>query len=427
MRSIHAALAANILYSGAAYAAAACDAIIVHGLRNIEVSSTKVEALSMKYQQNCGKDFAATSDETLANAEVQVFGYGGGSGGFSRKQREERLKQWCDTNQAAASSVGSTSTNSHTFYQGAVTAWDSCNRLYSQSMIINPIISPDARNVSIGIVYTGPSPSGVKLYGVQADGFTCSTTTPDTGLNVTFPVSVKTENIQVRCTRSPTKTVVKDGTSYEVAARGVIDVQTASDPFQLFFAEEVNPELSVKEASAIKSSMTKMDLPVGTIISSALPPAQFLSPGNPQYDPFRWVEANGGNLPPGSKYEQITGAKVAPNLGAYQGSTSILDVISKTLVPAATNISTLQTPKGNNGEWTWYASLGDIAGQRVNNDFEQDSDNFRVTIEPSGSLFAAGRTLNWKQTGWANWHNGSANVLGISTIRNPFHYYIKVN
>lgn len=414
-------------WSGIAQAATSCDAILVHGLRNIEVSSSRNEATSLKFQQNCGKDFASSSDEVVANAEVEVFGYGGGSAGFSRKQREDRLKQWCDTNRQVATSSGAASTSSQTFYQGAVSAWDNCNKLYSQNLRIEPIISPDAKTVTIGIAYTGPTTDGVKLYAIRPEGFSCSITTPETGQKVAFPIVIKTENIQALCKRTASINKVRDGTTYEVIPRGTISVQTASYPFQMFFAEEWDPGVPFREAEQIRQAMTKMDLPVGTVITSSLPPPVFLNGANPQFDGSRWVEANGSNLPPNSKYERMSGSKVSPNLAPLQEASMILDVVSSALVASNTNVSALQTTKGKGGSWTWYASLGDIAGQRVNNDYEQDSDNFRVTIDPAGAISAAGRTLNWKQIGWAGWNNGSANLLGISTYKNPLFYYVKVN
>lgn len=112
------------LFNSFSYAASSCDTILVHGLRNIEVSSSKNEATSLKYQKNCGSDFHSMSEEMLVQAEVEAFGYGNAGGSFSRGTREEKLKTWCNTNKEVATNSGSTSSSSQTFYQGAVSAWD---------------------------------------------------------------------------------------------------------------------------------------------------------------------------------------------------------------------------------------------------------------------------------------------------------------
>ncbi|WP_234857215.1 hypothetical protein [Acinetobacter junii] len=415
------------LFNSFSYAASSCDTILVHGLRNIEVSSSKNEATSLKYQKNCGSDFHSMSEEMLVQAEVEAFGYGNAGGSFSRGTREEKLKTWCNTNKEVATNSGSTSSSSQTFYQGAVSAWDNCNKLYSRDLKIEPIISPDAKTVAIGISYSGPTTGGVKLFGVEAEGFQCSITTPYNGKKVSFPVNVGNESIQTLCKRSASQIKTRDGTSYEVVPRGTINIQTASYPFQLYFAEEWDPGLPVKEAQKIREAMVKMDIPVGTIISSTLSPDIFLGIKNPQFDSSRWIEANGKELPLNSKYQVMTGSKFAPDLSRFQKSEIILDVVSKQLVTSDTDISTIQTDKGKDGNWVWYASLGDISGNRTNNDYEQDVDNFIVEIKDSNKVSALGRTLNWKHGRWGQWKSGSANLLGVSSIKNPLYYYVKIN
>lgn len=402
----------------------ACDSIITHGLRNISISYSEDALVASKYYNHCGKDFSAMSDQQLAALEVEVIGYGGGQGNYSRAQSEERLKTWCTTNKDTASRNQKSVGSSQTFYQGAVSAWESCIKLRGQQLLIDPVISPDARTVDIGVVYRGPQKEGVAFSGLPSENFTCKAQTPE-GKEVTFPYRITVEAVQIRCIRSaPEKRDLND-TEFSVLPRATISVQTASDPFQLYFAEQWEPPLPLTEMQRIRDDLARQDIPVGTVISSVLTPDQFMNENNPAYLAGAWALADGSPAPANSLYVRLSGAATLPDLRGEKGGVSVLDVVHGRL-PHGAPINQLASEAGNRGTWIWNASFRDITGREYNGDYEQAKDQFQVHAE-AGTVVAQGRTYNFKHGAWGSWNGGDANILGISIKKNSLNYYVKIN
>src|SRR5262245_1051824 len=94
---------------------ASCDAILVHGLRNISISRNAEASIATNYFNHCQKNFESLSDQQLAKAEVEILGSGSGSGEYSRNRREERLQQWCTLNAATAAQNRNSVQESQTF------------------------------------------------------------------------------------------------------------------------------------------------------------------------------------------------------------------------------------------------------------------------------------------------------------------------
>lgn len=411
------------LLPDAAYPAA-CDSILVHGLRNISVSRNAEASIATNYFNHCQKNFDSMSEQQMVHAEVEVFGYGAGGGGYSRSQRQERLQQWCTLNASTAAQNRNSYQESQTFYQGAVSAWEACNTLGSKDVAINPIISPDSRTVDIGVVYRGNTKSGVQFTGLKAEGFNCSVTTPGSGKKVSFPFEISNETIQINCNRSTASKEEIQGVPYEVLPRGTISVQTASDPFQLFFAAEYSPMAPLQAVERLQKELIAKETPVGTVIVSALSPEHFASPLNPQYAPDRWVLADGKPLPPNTLYERITGLKNAPDASILKEALYLRKVVTASRKQGE-NVQEFETGVP---EWKWIASGREVSGQRANNDYEQDVDATEVWIDDKGIVTAQGHTLNWKHNVWGPWNPGSANVLGVGYDRNKiFYYYVKIN
>lgn len=401
--------------------AASCDAILTHGLRNISVSQGSEALVSAQYFNHCQKNLDQMSDNVMAQAAVEVFGYGSGSGGFNRQQTREKLEQWCTDNRSVAIQNRSSYQMSQTFYQGAVSAWESCVRLDSKDITINPIISPDGRTVDIGVVYRGATSSGVMLTGLVSEGFECSVTTPD-GKKISYPRQIGPQATQIRCKRSVPAQQNLNGVVYNVLPRGTIGVQTASDPFQLFFAEEWNPPAPVDEVKRLETALRQAELPVGTIVQSILTPEQFFNPTNASLNPNAWVAVDGKPLPAGSKYGAMTGAANAPNREEAEGL-QVKQVVSN-LRAHGESVKQFETPAG---AWKWIASGRDVQGQAPNNDVEQDVDQMQTWVDDNGVVTAQGRTWNRKHGSWGAWKAGTANVFGISTGTSTLYYYLKIN
>lgn len=402
-----------------------CNAIITHGLRNIEVSKSSEASIATKYFNHCQKNFESMSDDMLVSVEVEVFGKGAGGGDFSRQRREQRLNEWCTTNKETAISNRTAYNESQVFYQGAISAWERCTALYAKDVRITPVITPDARTVNIGVVYGGNTKSGILLYGVRAENFTCDVTGP-AGKVLKLPAEIQNQNWQVSCKRSSPAKTPRDGQEYMVLPRGTISIETASDPFQLFFAEEWDPGAPSREVAKLRLALKQAEVPVGTVVASTLTADQFMSPRNAQYSADKWLPADGRPLPPGSLLEQITGARNTPDWSTEQQGLILLDVVS---VPKShgENVVSAITDAGRKGEWKWHFGPRDVHGNRYNNDWEQDADHFQTFMDGNGTLIAQGRTLNFKHGQYGGWRAGSGNLLGISTQKRRVYYYVKIN
>jgi hypothetical protein len=401
--------------------AASCDAILTHGLRNITVSQGSEALVSTQYFNHCQKNFDQMSDNVMAQAAVEVFGYGSGSAGFNRQQTREKLEQWCTDNRSVAQQNRNSFQMSQTFYQGAVSAWESCVRLDSKDITINPIISPDGRTVDIGVVYRGSTRSGVMFTGLVTEGFECAVTTPD-GKRISYPREIGPQAAQIRCKRaSPTQQNL-NGVPYNVLPRGTIGIQTASDPFQLFFAEEWNPPAPLDEVKRLEAALRQAELPIGTVVASVLTPEQFFNPVNMTIRAEAWVPVDGKPLPSGSKYGSMTGTTNAPNREDVEGL-QVKQVVSGSRSHGE-NVKEFEKP---NTAWKWVASGRDVQGQAPNNDWEQDVDQMQTWVDDNGVVTAQGRTFNRKHGQWGAWKGGTANVFGVATGPSKLNYYLKIN
>lgn len=259
-----------------------CDSILTAGLRNITVSYSAEAAIAHSYYNNYQKDFHAMSDDQLATAEAEIFGSGKGNAGYSRAQRENDLRVWVETNKATAESAKKEYEYSNLIYQGSIQAWSDCNALRAKSSVeINPVISPDSKTVAMSVRYIGFTKSGVKFYGVNAEGFQCNINVPSEKL--VEGIEIIGESISVYCTRAPSETIIKNGEEFRVLPRGTIAVRTAANPFLLSFAEETTPalpkaaedrlaalvqQLSNRVASLeanLKSAAAQLDAKIGTV------------------------------------------------------------------------------------------------------------------------------------------------------------------
>jgi hypothetical protein len=153
---------AVVLISGAAFGQD-CNAITNQGIFNIERVQTSQAADSLKYNNECYKDFSSSDDSTVAHAEVTIFGSGSGSGGLNITQRRQRLTDWCNTEKSQASSAQQLTTESRRIYQGALDAFNQCNALIQKGIKIEPKIVPDERTVDVTIYYPGGAGQGPEL------------------------------------------------------------------------------------------------------------------------------------------------------------------------------------------------------------------------------------------------------------------------
>lgn len=407
-------------------ARADCDAILTHGLRNIELMESTNSVDALKFANHCEFDQNQKSDDQVASAHVEIFGQGNGSGGYSRSSYQNDIKSWCDLRRNQYSQGASVTAQSQTIHQGAVDAWSQCNKVNSESLRIEPIISADRRIVDIGVVYTGPTTSGVLLYGVEPLNFKCTST--GAGGKTKFPLPVTNIAVQFHCVRDSSERVTLNGQVFSHTSSGSISIQSASHPFQLFFAEEYDPPAPLKELATLRQEIVRRELPLGTIVSSVLPPEKFLSSSNPQFVPGRWAVADGSKLPSGTALESITGVSTAPDMSSKRKAVDVLTIVNGVL-PHGAIVDTLKKPElSADATWYWFASGNDIKGNRAGNDYEQAEDRMKTWITTdTHAVIATGSTFNFKHGVWGQELGGTANILGIATLPNFLYYYVKIN
>lgn len=403
-----------------------CDAILTHGLRNIELMESNNAVEALKFANYCEFDQNQQSEDQVASAHIEIFGHGKGSGGYSRTSYQNDIKSWCDLRRDQYSQGATVTAQSQTIHQGAVDAWSQCNQVNSESLHINPIISADRRIVDIGVVYTGPTASGVPLYGVKPLNFVCTATGANG--NVKFPLPVDNMAVQFHCVRNNSERVTLNGQAFTHTPSGSISIQSASHPFQLFFAEEYDPPAPLKELLALRQELIRRELPVGTVVSTILPPDKFLSSRNPQFIPGRWAVADGSKLPAGTIFESITGQATAPDMSGKRKAMDILTIINGVL-PHGAIVDTLKKPEiRSDATWYWFASGNDIKGNRAGNDYEQAEDRMKTWITTEAhTVIATGSTHNFKHNVWGQELGGTANILGIAALPNQLYYYVKIN
>ncbi|HEX3126566.1 MAG TPA: hypothetical protein VH394_04490 [Thermoanaerobaculia bacterium] len=258
-----------------------CNALIAHGLRNIEIQKSSSAAVATKYYRNCGMKFSDISDSVLATLEVEIFGYGSGNGGFSRAQREQRLDQWCITNREYAQSAQDQYVESQTIMAEALSAWSHCTDLAARGVHTEPRISGNQQIVDLSVSNTGAG--AIQFYGVTPTNFSCDTQVPKmkaaqvkATLGSGVPIDLGPAAISVHCERKiEIKTV--GGQQYKWLAAATISVRTASDPYQLFFPEETEPPLPEKLAQHIVNDfalLKRMLPPIGAIVGFVLKPEE---------------------------------------------------------------------------------------------------------------------------------------------------------
>ncbi|MCG8092944.1 MAG: hypothetical protein JAZ17_04820 [Candidatus Thiodiazotropha endolucinida] len=226
-----------------------CNSLLEHGLRNIQISQGNEAATKFLYTNHCYKKFDKLSDTQLAEAEAEIFGKGGGSAGYSRDKREERLVDWCKTSKEEAESSSARHNESRLIYDKALQAYTSCNKLAANSIRASIQIAADQTRANFNLRYVGGAISGVQYLGANHEqGFNCTTTGPRLDGDGIIDYSkdflqnnnvfIKSQAIVINCVRSSsTESREIDGKKYEVLPKATIGIDTAQESFLLDFPE----------------------------------------------------------------------------------------------------------------------------------------------------------------------------------------------
>ena len=263
-------LVASFGISDDSFATESCDAILSNGINNIAVSKGADAAAATKYFNYCEKNLDSMSDEMVAQAEVEVIGYGSGEGNFERNTSATKIKDWCKTNKDYAESHKSLYNESRTISDSAVAAWVKCKEASkSTDVTITPVINAALSEVIISLKYNGVATSGVRLSTVKGENFSCNTEDPEKPAEGEYTY-IKKEVVAINCTRAaPDKDYVVDGQSYEHWPSGSIQFIAGEYPLSLDFAEIYTPPLPATAAKLLADELVEQGLqlpPIGAVV-----------------------------------------------------------------------------------------------------------------------------------------------------------------
>lgn len=305
-----------------------CDAILQHGLRNVSISMSDEASISRKYENHCNKDFSLLTDEQLGSIEVEVFGYGGGNGSYSRNQREENLLEWCKTNEQEAISHKSTLNQSSIIYGRAYDAYERCLELKNQEIKFDYQPSDDYKTINISMQYIDPTSGreGIYLTGVEAEGFTYEIKYVEAEGNRVenynelpeSPLFINRFATNILFKRSGAEVITENGQAFNKIPRGSITIQTSSKSLHLFYPEEYEPTIPEVRADELKKEIEDIKQQirdngignVGEIVASMLSEEEFKKL---KYSDD-WVLADGRKIGTNNKFYQITGKSKVPDL-----------------------------------------------------------------------------------------------------------------
>lgn len=254
-----------------------CNALLKHGIRNIEISKSTEAAVVTKYFNHCEKDYDSYSDSTLAAAEVEVFGYGAGGGSYDRSRASTKLNEWCKTNESLAKGNSALYEETRTIYSEALNAWNQCNDLANREQVfVDHVISPDSSFLEISLAYKGGARSGVEFFGVKSRGFTCAIAAPngdqdnkwedaDGDLAPDKPYYIDRQAVSISCDRDAASIIERNSGEYSVKSAGMVSLRTASAPYQIFFPEQYTPTLPTRRAEVLEAEMQKVEIEIAAL------------------------------------------------------------------------------------------------------------------------------------------------------------------
>lgn len=301
-----------------------CDAIILHGLRNISVSMGSDVLTSRTYSNNCHKDFSTLTDEQIGAAEIEAFGYVKGTINYSRKQRETALTEWCKTNENEVQFYSSKIAESNLIYGRAYDAYEKCIELQTDKIQFDYQPSEDYMTINISMRYNDPSSgNGIYLTGVEAEGFEYKIRYVNredkiseiSKLPEDSPVFINNLATNIIFKRNKPDSVVFENESYLKLNRGTITIQTSGKSISLFYPEEIKSQIPnfYKLQDQINQKTQEYGIGgIGSIEASLLTEGEFKKLYNSNGQ--EWVLAKGQKISENSRYFILTKKDTLPDM-----------------------------------------------------------------------------------------------------------------
>lgn len=247
-----------------------CDALLEHGIRNIQISSSQNSLDSLNYHKYCKRDLDTEDSSFWAQVEVDVIGYGSGGAAASINEKRTKLRSFCTETKKTLTKDGREFARNETISRDALTAWQTCKSYEAQSEVdFNFDISSDAKTAAITLRYTGSATDGIGFGGVSESGFTCDAQVPSPGgsmepFDAEVPFRLKNEAVNVVCRRDAERREVINGVTYSILPRGDIVLRSASGtPMMLQFSEVFSPSIPDQRAAELANQLNTLEEKLG--------------------------------------------------------------------------------------------------------------------------------------------------------------------
>ena len=258
-----------------------CDAILKHGIYNIDQQFSKNTKVDYLLETHKGINFSSLDEQSVFALEVKVYGYGKGKGGANISKRRLDLKEWFDQQEKKSDVDEQTVKEIRRIETAALDAWIRCQEINADSEIsMQTSISEDDNLVNISLRYTGHSNSGITLIDVSDNNFDCKCMGPeivnqtDNNEIKSFPYTVDNRGIAIRCERTGKRTQVREnGYEYVLYPEADVSVHIAGRNFQLYFPDTYDLSLPDTDVERLYSAVSLVgesvqnSMPTGTIIS----------------------------------------------------------------------------------------------------------------------------------------------------------------
>jgi hypothetical protein len=255
-----------------------CQALLNHGLYNIEIRTSQDDFNQNLFNELC-KDSSILEDSSESKvksfgASLSYAGIGVGansSGGSSKEQVKVARDQFCSTMSSQTSSDKLASSEVRTLFPQALNVFERCLELEAKGLHIDVQIQPSsqaAKTVVYGL--TSTTPGNLKLTGVNVDpegAFTCKGKTEIGGSLVEFngktEASLSTNQVNFVCTRNQQNNVYEGAT---------ISVLTNDENLSTYFARmPLLPELQEERAKKLESQIRALETSLNGLDFKVLP------------------------------------------------------------------------------------------------------------------------------------------------------------
>jgi hypothetical protein len=248
-----------------------CDAVLVHGARNLVSTLDFKSQKSYVYSKACNDQYAKSSGDTKFGIETLIQEVPIGIS-FGDTNDSEKVQKWCSENKNLESGTAFSSVEKNSVYGPSVEAWLECKKSYASGLKVIPSVSANNRTVAF-LIMNDTSDSQVVLRGVSISdkSISCEASTDSDTVNadikVRLPLLPK-QSINISCNRELVK-VKRDGQEIEILPAGTITLNTKLKNYQVSLPEQSSITITDIQANLIKEKLTGLSNSIAIVESKS--------------------------------------------------------------------------------------------------------------------------------------------------------------